>query len=616
MKRFLKSGLLVLFVSLVLFGSVAVHTILQSQHYSRLVNYVGIVRGATQRLIKLELEGRPNDSLIGYLDGILSELMTGKGEYGLPVPEDDAYQQNLYALNQKWGDIKKEILAYRNHTKSGETLLSLSEEYFDKANDTVFAADDYAARRTRVLLVICIVMFSIMLLTWVFIFWAYSMKMLRLESTNQRLNDLTRRDALTGVYQIEAFKEKAQRLLDIGPKDRMAVVYTDFSDFKYINDVFGYTYGDSILKKYGQILLEGLREGELCGRISADNFVLLLRYQNKDEIAARQQEADGKIIHFMHSSYDRQSVPTCCGICCVEDVVEDLNIDGFLDRANFARKTVKNGTNYNYVYYDESIRRRLREEKDVESRMLEALENREFTVFYQPKVLLKTGKVACAEALVRWQSQNGAVIPPDRFIPVFESKYMIDRLDQFVFEEVCRFLHRRLEEGKQVFPVSVNVSRLQFYDQNFVKRYVEIRDRYQIPPDLLEIEFTESIAIDNAGLMTRIVTRLREAGFSCSIDDFGKGYSSLSLLKTLPIDILKIDQFFFAQSSDPKRDMAVVEGVIDLVHKFQIRTVAEGVESQSQVECLKQIGCDYVQGYVFYRPMPQEEYGILLDRVV
>ena len=616
MKRFLKSGLAVLFILLVLFGSIAVHTIVQSQHYSRLVNYVGIVRGGAQRLVKLELEGRPNDSLIEYLDGILHELMTGRGEYGLPVPADDAYQQNLHALNRKWGDIKQEIYAYRNHTENGEILLSLSEEFFDQANDTVFAADEFAARRTHVLLVICIVMFSIMLLTWIFILWAYSKKMLRLENTNQKLNDLTRRDALTGVYQLEAFKEEAQRLLDAGPKNQIAVVYTDFSDFKYINDVFGYTYGDSILKKYGGILLEGLREGELCGRISADNFVLLLRYQNKDEIAVRQREADRKIIHFMHSSHDRQSVPTCCGICCVEDVEEDLNIDGFLDRANFARKTVKNGTNLNYVYYDEGIRRRLRDEKDVEGRMLEALEKREFTVFYQPKVALKTEKVACAEALVRWQSQSGTIIPPDRFIPVFERKYMIDRLDQYVFEEVCRFLHRRIEEGKQVLPVSVNVSRLQFYDQNFVKRYVEIRDRYQIPPGLLEIEFTESIAIDNSGLMTRIVNRLREAGFSCSIDDFGKGYSSLSLLKTLPIDILKIDQFFFAQSSDPARDMAVVEGVIELVHKFQIRTVAEGVESESQVEYLKQIGCDYVQGYVFYRPMPREEYGALLDHVV
>lgn len=613
MKRFLKGGLTVLFALLVVSGCITLHTIVQSQHYSRLVNYVGIVRGASQRLVKLELLDRPDDGLMEYLNGILEELVTGNGEYGLFLPDDGNYRQNLMDLDRMWGAIKEQIFDYRNDKSDGEALLSLSEEYFEKANDTVFAADEYAARRTYILLMICMTMLGIMLLTWLFILWAYSRKMLRLEGTNQRLSDLARRDTLTGVYKIEAFKEEAQRLLDAGPKDRMAVVYTDFSDFKYINDVFGYTYGDSILKTYGAILTEELRDGEICGRVSADNFVLLLQFQSKDEVAQRQRIADRKIIQFMRSSHERQSIPTCCGICCVEDVIEDLNIDGFLDRANFARKTVKTGEKHNYAYYDESIRRRLREEKDVEGRMLAALENREFTVFYQPKVELKTGKIACSEALVRWQSQHGTIVSPDRFIPVFERKYIIDRLDRYVMEEVCRLLHQRLADGKPVLPVSVNVSRLQFYDQDFVKRYVEIRDRYQVPPELLEIEFTESIAMDNAGLMAMIVNELRQAGFSCSIDDFGKGYSSLSLLKSLPIDVLKIDRFFFSESSDPKRDMAVVEGVVELVHKFDIRTVAEGVESQSQVEHLKEIGCDLVQGYVFYRPMPQKEYEKLLD---
>ncbi|MBT9776950.1 EAL domain-containing protein [Clostridium sp. MCC353] len=613
MKRFLKPGLVILFTLLILFGSLTLHTVVQSQHYSRLVNYVGIVRGASQRLVKLELMDQPANPLIEYLDGILEELTTGNGGYGLFLPEDESYRENLDILDRMWTDIKEQIRDYRSGMDKEADLLSLSEAFFNQANDTVFAADEYAAGQVRTLFVICTVMLGIMLLTWVFILWAYWKKMLRLENSNQKLNELTRRDNLTGVYQMDFFKEEAQRILDAGTSKKLAVVYTDFSDFKYINDVFGYAYGDSILKRYGEILNKMMEPGELCGRVSADNFVLLLRYQEREEAALRQQKADEEITRFMHNSHDHQSVPTCCGICCVEDVTEDLNIDGFLDRANFARKTVKNGTNSNYVYYNESIRSRLREEKDVESRMLVALENREFVVFYQPKVELKTGKTASSESLVRWKSQGGSIIPPDRFIPVFESKYMIDRLDQYVFEEVCRFLSKRLKEGKKVLPVSVNVSRLQFFDQNFVNRYVEIRDRYQVPPELLEIEFTESIAIDNTNILTRIVERLRQAGFSCSIDDFGKGYSSLSLLKTLPFDVLKIDRFFFAESNDPERDMDVVQGIVELVHKFHIKTVAEGVESKKQVEMLKQIGCDYVQGYVFYRPMPQDEYERLLD---
>lgn len=611
MKRFFRGGLISLFFLLFLFGGFTIHTVIQTQTNGRLINYVGIVRGASQRLIKLELSGRPDDELIEYLDGILLELQGGEARYGLPSLKDQAYQRDLAKLELMWSQIRTEISAYRSGSVDSARLLSLSEDFFEQANHTVFSADAYSARQMRFLLTGCLVMVGIMSLTWVFIFWANSQNLLKLEVRNEQLNDLTRRDALTGVYLIGAFKEKAQQLLDSRP-EKFALVYTDFSDFKYINDVFGYDYGDLLLAQYGKILQKELREHELCGRVSADNFVLLLHYKDKSEIAARQAAADLEILRFMHTAHDGQLLPTNCGICCVEDVIEALKIDGLLDRANFARKTVKTGDRQNYAYYDESIRSHLWEEKNIENRMLTALENREFTVYYQPKVDLSTGKIGCAEALVRWQSQAGTVIPPDRFIPVFERKYMIDRLDQYVYEEVCRWLHSLLDSGRQALPVSVNVSRLQFYDQNFVDRYVSIRDQYDIPPELLEIEFTESIAFDNSALLLQTVSRLKKAGFSCSIDDFGKGYSSLGLLKNLPIDVLKIDSFFFDEGPDRSRDMALVESIVTLVKKFDIRTVAEGIESMEQVEYLKRIGCDYVQGYVFYRPMPQQDYETLL----
>ena len=612
MKRFLIRGLALLFVLLLLFGGITLHTVIQSQANGRLINYVGIVRGATQRMIKLELAGEPDDALLTYLDDIVNELVSGEGAYGLPTPKDQVYQENLAVLNRMWKQIKGGVTAYRNGDTGGEALLLLSEACFVQANDTVFAAEAYSNRQTHGLLAVCIVMLVIMLLTWVFVLLAFSKNLLNLEKSNEKLSDLTQRDTLTGVYLLAAFKEKAQQLLDTLPDKRFAVLYTDFADFKYINDVFGYAYGDSVLSHYGEILCAGLRENELCGRVSADNFVLLLHYENRAEIVSRQRQADEQIRGFMHASRDGQSLSTCCGICCVEDLVEDLKIDGLLDRANFARKTVKTGNRQNYVYYDESIRTRLREEKYVENRMQTALEQREFTVYYQPKVDLRTGKIGGAEALVRWQAQDGTVIGPDRFIPVFERKFMIDQLDQFVLEEVCRWLRSQLDAGRRVLPVSVNVSRLQFYDQNFVNRYVEIRERYQIPPQLLEIEFTESIAVENASLLVATVNELKAAHFSCAIDDFGKGYSSLSLLKNLPIDTLKVDGFFFSEGADHERDMAVVQGVIDLVKKFQVNTVAEGVEHPEQVEYLRKIGCDFVQGYVFYRPMPCGEYEALL----
>ena len=384
MKKMLKGGLACLFLSLLLLGWMTVHTTLQLQADGKLINYVGIVRGATQRLIKLELQGEPGGDLTAYLDGILAELNGGEGVYGLPAPRDEAYQENLGKLTGMWDEVKAGIAACRADAAQRGALLELSEAYFDQANDTVFAAEAYSANQVRRLLIIDGGMLGIMLLTWLFIFWAISKKTLILENTNKELNELARRDALTGALKLDAFKADAQALLDVDEPVKYAIVYTDFADFKYINDVFGYAYGDSILKRYGQILGEGLRAGELCGRVSADNFVLLLRYRERAEVAERQRRADRAITEFMHDSREHQSLPSYCGICCVEDVMEDLQIDGLMDRANFARKTVKNGTNHNYVYYDDRIRERLWAEKEVENKMLDALERREFKVYYQP----------------------------------------------------------------------------------------------------------------------------------------------------------------------------------------------------------------------------------------
>ena len=613
MKRYFKGGLVVLFLLFVLLGTVTIHTIIQAQSYGKLVNYVGIVRGASQKLVKLELAHEPNDELINYLDEILEELLTGNGPYDLPLVKDGDYRLDLENLNDMWTSMKESIMEFRQGTIDGNELLELSEDYFTQANETVFSADRYSSAQIHMLSSICIGMFATMLLVWGLLFLALSRKVTFLESENKQLSDLTHRDPLTGIYQYESFKEKAQLLLDNAGNKKYAVVYTDFTDFKYINDVFGYAYGDSILSRYGEILRTGLQEDEICGRVTADNFVLLLHYSDKEEVASRQRRADKQITEYMHSSPSSQSIATNCGICCLEDVVEDLKIEGYLDRANFARKTVKNGSNHNYVFYNESIRRHLREEKNVGGQMHDALKNHEFLVYYQPKVELKTGRIGCSEALVRWQTSDGTIIPPDRFIPVFERNFMIHRLDQYVFEEVCRWLRHMLDEEKTALPVSVNVSRLQFYDPDFVKRYVEIRDKYHIPPQLLEIEFTESIVFDNTGFLLAIVKSLKANGFSCSIDDFGKGYSSLSLLKELPVDVLKIDSYFFLESNDHSRDLDLVRSIIELVHKFNIRTVAEGIEVPEQVEYLKKFECDYVQGYVFYRPMPQAKYEALLD---
>ncbi len=611
MKKRSKAGLIGLFILLMMIGPITIHSIIQLQSFSRLINYVGIVRGASQRLVKLELSGTASDDIILQLDEILDELMSGEGSLGLIHPNDPEYNRNLEQLVRSWEDLKQDIYRYRQDPSVYKLLLDDSETYFHLANETVFSADRYSSHQTAFLHRLIILMFLGSVLTWMIVFAAYWRRLFNLESSYRQLKDKTDRDTLTGVYNIQKFKTEAQRLLDENPGQHYCVIYVDFADFKYLNDVFGYAFGDNILCTYARLNQDSLTDQEAVGRVSADNFVILRKYDTKEALLKLQQSVDQAMIDSCS-----QPLSLNCGFCCLDDVVEELDITGLLDRANYARKTVKNGLKHTYAFYDEGIRSQLRLEKEIESKLPTALDQNEFIVYFQPKVDARTEKIACAEALVRWRLKDGQIIRPDQFIPVLEKNFQIARLDQYVFESICRWLKSRLDQGLRVLPVSFNVSRLQFYDVHFLETYIRIRDRYQIPPALLEIEFTESIAFDNTQLLIKTLHSLRDAGFNISVDDFGKGYSSLSILKQLPIDELKLDRLFFMDGDDQVKDRLVVEGIVKMAKSLGIHTVAEGIEEIEQQVFLKEIGCDLIQGYAYYRPMPEQEYNELLNKGV
>lgn len=502
MKNLGKISLIVLFLFSIFVGSFTVYSINKVQSYGTLINYLGIVRGATQRLVKLELQHQPHDELIAYIDDIIYDLKNTDGKYGLEKIPNADYQQQFSALTTLWHRVKSNIYAMRQNPANSPLLLQSSEVHFEIANNTVFAADNYTTSKSHQLTLLSALMLAGIIIMWIALFIVYLRKLYSLESSNKTLYDITTKDPLTGAYNFETFKKKAQKLLTQTTK-KYSLVYVDFADFKYINDVFGYKYGDEILINYATIISKELRAGEVLGRVSADNFVILRYYNEKNDIMVRQHQVDIKITEFMHDMYSGQAVSVQCGICYLEDLAEDLQIEGILDRANYARKTVKTGLNRKYAVYDESIRKQLRYEKSIENRMLKSLENEEFLVYFQPKVDLQTGMATQAEALVRWQTDEGLIIPPDKFIPIFEKKYLISSLDQYVFKKVCAFIRRRLDAGLPVNTISVNVSRLQFYNSDFVKIYEDIKNKFRIPDHLLEIEITESIAFDNVTFLEK-----------------------------------------------------------------------------------------------------------------
>lgn len=608
--RFSKMILPAFLVTLALLCGISVHTLYEIRDYSTLINYVGIVRGGTQRLIKLELLNQPNDELKEYLDDVLVELDTGEGKYNLILVEDRTYRDNLDKLKMSWNDILEDIQIVRQGG-SKEQLISDSEKHFEIANNTVFAAEHFSTDQSNQLLMMLMILSGIALLTWGGIIVFHLRSMVTLQRSNSRLSLVAYRDNLTGANNRQKFVIDASSLIRYS-KEGYAFIFVDIEHFKYINDVFGYQFGDQVLKTYSNIISRSLNKGETFARNNADSFIILRKYENKEELERRQKDIDDQLIEYVKTTQDNYTIRLCGGICCHEDVIEELTVDGYLDRAVFAQDTIKKDSQVNYAFYSESIRNKLYLEKKIESNIQTALDNHEFIFYVQPKVDIQTNKIACGEALVRWQSSEG-MIYPDLFIPIFEKNRRIKELDTYIYREVCKWIRGRLDNNLPCLPISVNVSKIQFYNPGFINEYCRIKEEFDIPDGMIEIEFTESVAFERTDLLIEIIQELKLHGFSCSMDDFGKAYSSLNLLKDLPIDVLKIDSAFFEETNNPEKVMIIIEDIVNMVKHLGIETVAEGVERDYQVEFLREIGCDLVQGYVFYRPMPVGEFEKLIE---
>lgn len=433
------------------------------------------------------------------------------------------------------------------------------------------------------------------------------------EHFENRLGNYVDTDKLTSGINYEKFLRDSQnRLLKV--PGAYAVFYADILNFKYINDTFGYDVGDNLLMFISQKLREKVKSVDgLYARVSADNYAVLIPYQDKNEFAEEIYSLIDDVCWFEDIQKENYKPEIYVGIYCTGAEPNTLTISEMIDRAIMAQKSVKGSSEYHIAFYTEEIRERVIAEKELERRMESALANGEFTAYFQPKYCVDTGEIVGAEALVRWISPESGFMSPGKFIPLFEQNGFVINLDQYVFETVCKNMREWLDSGIKVVPVSINVSRLQFYKLDFVKRYTKIKEKYNIPDGLLELEFTESIVFENLEILKKIVLSLKKVGFSCSVDDFGSGYSSLNVLKNLPMDTLKLDKLFFDDSENLSRDKALISSVINMARALDMKTVAEGIENWAQVAFLKEIGCDIIQGYVYSEPIPYARFTTLLE---
>lgn len=436
----------------------------------------------------------------------------------------------------------------------------------------------------------------------------------RMAADNQRnLMKLAYTDSLTGMRNFDGFKREAKHFLSGQDITAYAIWYGDLKNFKFFNDVLGYAEGDRLLSMVADYLqmVEG-PESMSC-RISADNFAGIVRIDHGGIL----ETGHTNILNYLKQS-GMEGLPFLeipLGVYRLREGDREQSVDVLVNYANMAHKVAKEKAGSVFVCYDDSIRKRVLEDSMLESEAESAIRDGEFKLYMQPKVDIQNGnRIRGAEVLVRWQSRKRGLIPPGRFISLFEKSELIVKLDRYVFEQACCWFQAYLAAGGKPINLAVNVSKVGIFQQDFIEYYSEIKERYRIPDGLLELEFTENILAVDTELFTELVEGLRERGFQCSLDDFGSGYSSLNLLKDLPVDALKLDILFFQKSRDVRRERIVVSNFINMARQLDIRTIAEGVEEEETVEFLKAAGCDVIQGYIFAKPMPKEEFEAMIRK--
>lgn len=413
-------------------------------------------------------------------------------------------------------------------------------------------------------------------------------------------------DFITGGSNNAAFLIEAKQKIQANTKKKYVMVFLNILGFKNINEKYGVTAGNHALKYIYQVLKKCIYEDEIVARSESDHYFILLQEETEEAVQKRIDIMMQKIHGTeTETAYD-YGISFSQGASFIEEKDEELRV--YQNRAVVASEYYNNSKHC--VFYNKELYTKLNREIVLNESFEKAIEDNEFEVYFQPKINLDNEKTAGAEALVRWKHKEYGMISPGEFISLFEANGKICRLDLYVFEIVCKKLNEWKERELPPIKVSVNLSRVHLMEQGIecLKRFKDIKDRYQIPDGQIELELTESMVIEIKQLekVKKIIAQIQACGFLCSLDDFGFGYSSLALLKEFDVDIIKLDRLFFVNSNE--KTWKVVKAFISLAHELNITVVAEGVEEKYQIEKLKEINCDLIQGYVYARPLPEEEF--------
>jgi diguanylate cyclase (GGDEF)-like protein len=425
---------------------------------------------------------------------------------------------------------------------------------------------------------------------------------IRNQKHSNQIAEITFVDWLTKGNTLVKFKLLAKDYLKKkkkGTKDVICVI--DIKDFRLINERYGHHEGDQILKLTYQAINKVIGDNGIICRGHIDRYFILTAYEDEETLKSYGKEikvALDKLLLDAHISYH---VDLISGVYVINEF--EINLDDLLEKANFALRYSKENKELFTILYDDEITQQEIAKMQLEEDLQRALDHNEFHVYLQPKFDLQNNSIIGAEALCRWITPDGKMIPPIQFIPVLEKNKKISTLDLYMFESVCRMQRDWLNQDIKVIPISVNQSKVLIFRNDYVDTIQEIAQRYDIQPHLISIELTETMVFEEVDKLKNLVDSLRDIGFSVSIDDFGTGYSSLNLLKDIHVDTVKIDKSFMGDIKGLKQNI-LLTSVIQLIKRLGMVALVEGVEKEDQLAFLKEVGADVCQGYIYDAPIP------------
>ncbi|MCC0715498.1 GGDEF domain-containing phosphodiesterase [Clostridioides sp. ES-S-0077-01] len=423
-------------------------------------------------------------------------------------------------------------------------------------------------------------------------------------------------DKLINITKDENFLKHIQNYIISNKRENCVMACFDLCRLKLINDIYGYELGDEVLNNISSNLKNYFREEAIYGKLKSDVFILIIKLEDREQkIPYLVNLIKNKIVTLSQIDSFKMDINIEASIGIYRFNNDEISIKKAMDNADMARIKSKGLKHIEYVEFDNEMKEEIQSIMKIERDLFLAIKNKEFVIHYQPKVDSNTNKIIGSEALIRWVHPSLGMVGPNKFIPIAERNGLINNIGRWLIQEVFITIDKWIAEGINVLPVSINLSRVELYKNDLVDFFKLMFNTYNVPKELIELEITETTALRDVNFISERLYEIKSLGMNISLDDFGVGNSNFINLKGIPLDIIKIDRSLILDIVTNTKTKFMVKAIINLSHDLNLIVICEGVEDMNQVNVLNEMGCNFIQGYVFFKPLDEISYKrLLIDR--